>query len=101
MFIETPTFAYRYCNGKYKYHRVQINARENRRDNQEWTIQRNRQHWVHKTQNEDKQNKKTQHIQTKPMSNTDPTKLLKWTESGGQVSRDDQKMWCGKPTSKK
>ena len=44
---------------------------------------------------------KTQHIKTKPMSNTDPTKLLKWTESGGQVSRDNQKMWCGKPTSKK
>ena len=44
---------------------------------------------------------KAQHIKTKPMRNTDPTKLLKWTESGGQVSRDDQKMWCGKPTSKK
>jgi hypothetical protein len=25
--------------------------------NQEWTIQRNWQHWVHKTQGEDKQNK--------------------------------------------
>jgi hypothetical protein len=35
----------------------QINARENRRDNQEWTIQRNYQHWVHKIQDEDKQNK--------------------------------------------
>ena len=44
---------------------------------------------------------KTQHIKTKSMRNTDPTKLLKWTESEGQVSRDDQKMWCGKPTSKK
>ena len=31
---------------------------------------------------------KPQHIKTKPMSNTDPTKLLKWTESGDQVSRD-------------
>ena len=35
----------------------QINVRENRRGNQEWTIQRNYQHWVNKTQNEDKQNK--------------------------------------------
>ena len=28
---------------------------ENRRGNQEWTIQRNWQHWVQKTQDEDKQ----------------------------------------------
>jgi hypothetical protein len=34
-------------------------VRENRCGNQEWTIQRNWQHWVHKTQDEDKQNKKT------------------------------------------
>jgi hypothetical protein len=27
----------------------QINVRENRKDNQEWTIQRNWQHWEHKT----------------------------------------------------
>jgi len=33
------------------------NVRENRRGNQEWTIQRNWQHWVHKTQDGDKQNK--------------------------------------------
>jgi len=33
---------------------------------------------------------KTTTHKTKPMSNTDPTKLLKWTESGGQVSRDDR-----------
>ena len=31
------------------------------RDNQEWTIQRWWQHCVHKTQDEDKQSKKTQH----------------------------------------
>ena len=36
-----------------------INVRENGRGNQEWTIQRHWQHWVHKTQDEDKQNKKT------------------------------------------
>ena len=40
-----------------------INGRENRRNNEEWTIQRNLQHWVYKTQDEDKQsnnnNKKT------------------------------------------
>ena len=35
----------------------QINVRENRRGNQEWTIQRHWQHWVHKSQDEDKQNK--------------------------------------------
>ena len=35
-----------------------INVRENRRENQEWTIQRHWQLWMHKTQNEDKQNKK-------------------------------------------
>jgi hypothetical protein len=34
-------------------------AREYRRDNQKWAIQRNGQHWVHKTQDEDKQNKNT------------------------------------------
>ena len=36
-----------------------INVRENRRGNQEWTIQRYYQHWVQKTQDEDKQNKYT------------------------------------------
>jgi hypothetical protein len=33
-----------------------INVRENRRGDQEWTIQRNWQHLVHKAQDEDKQN---------------------------------------------
>ena len=28
----------------------QINVRVNRRSNQEWTLQRNWQHWVHMTQ---------------------------------------------------
>ena len=31
-----------------------INVRENRTGNQEWTIQKNWQHWAHKTQNGDK-----------------------------------------------
>jgi hypothetical protein len=35
------------------------NVRENRRSNQEWTIQRNWQRWVHKTQDEGKQNIET------------------------------------------
>jgi hypothetical protein len=36
-----------------------INVREHRRNNKKkWTIQRNWQHWVHKTQEEDKQSKK-------------------------------------------
>jgi len=38
-----------------------INVRENRRSNQEWTIQRHWQHWAYKTQYEDKENAKTQH----------------------------------------
>ena len=42
------------------------NVREYRRGNQEWTIQRHWQHWVHKTQNEDKQsNNKKQHRKLK------------------------------------
>ena len=40
-------------------HNLQINARETRRGNQEWTIQRNWQHWGHQTQNENKQSKNT------------------------------------------
>jgi hypothetical protein len=35
----------------------QINVRENRRGNQEWTIQRHWQHWVYKTQDKDKPSK--------------------------------------------
>jgi hypothetical protein len=38
----------------YTRHRTKTNKT---RGNQEWTIQRNWQHWVHKTQDEDKQNK--------------------------------------------
>jgi hypothetical protein len=36
----------------------QLNVRENRRGVQEWKIQRHWQNWVHKTQDEDHQNKK-------------------------------------------
>jgi len=42
-----------------------INIRENRKGNQEWTIQRHWQEWVHKTHDEDKQNKKIQHRKEK------------------------------------
>jgi hypothetical protein len=42
-----------------------INDRENRRDNQEWTIQKHWQRWAHKTQNKDKQSTKTQHRKLK------------------------------------
>ena len=38
---------------------LKINVRENRRGYQEWTIHRNWQHRVHKTKEEDKQNKNT------------------------------------------
>ena len=44
---------------------LQINVRENRRDNQEWTIQRHRQHWAHNIQDEDKKQTKTQHRKLK------------------------------------
>jgi len=47
--------------------KIEINIRENRRGNQEWTIGRNWLHWVHKTQDE-----KTQHRNLKKMSNTEP-----------------------------
>jgi hypothetical protein len=33
-----------------------VNIKENRSDNQEWRIQKNLQQWVHKIQDEDKQN---------------------------------------------
>ena len=35
-----------------------INLTENRRANQEWTIQRHWQYWIHKTRNKDKKRKK-------------------------------------------
>jgi len=38
----------------YTQHMPKINVRENRRGNQQWTIQRNWQHWVHTTQVENK-----------------------------------------------
>ena len=50
------------------------NFRENRSRNQEWTIQRNWRHWVHKTQDEDKQSKKTQHRQLRKGEQHEPTK---------------------------
>ena len=37
---------------------LDINVREKRRGYHEWTMQKNFQHWVHKTQDKDKQNKK-------------------------------------------
>ena len=62
---------------------MKINVRENRRDNQEWTIQRHWKSWTHKTQDEDKQSKKNPQYttqKTKKMSNTDPTQNLGWTQ---------------------
>ena len=38
---------------------INVREREHWRGNHKWTIRRNWQHWVHKTQNEDNQNKKT------------------------------------------
>ena len=36
--------------GNIGYTRYKTKVRENQKDNQEWTIQRNWQHWVHKIQ---------------------------------------------------
>ena len=58
-----------------KYQKWQINVRKGRRANQEWTIQRHGQHWVHKTQDEDKQNKKLKRIcatRTPPKTGNEP-----------------------------
>ena len=46
---------------------LQINARENPRDNQEWTIQRYWNYWAHKTKHNTTQ-------KMEQMSNMDPTK---------------------------
>jgi len=43
------------------WRKCQINVRENRRGNQECTIQRYWEHWSHKSQNDDKE-KTTQHL---------------------------------------
>ena len=51
-----------------------INVREYRRLNNEWTIQRHRQHWVHKTQDADKQKKNNITQKPKMMSNMELTK---------------------------
>jgi hypothetical protein len=42
--------------------------------NKEWTIQKHWQHWVSKTQDEDKQNKTIHHIKQIKLSNTDSIK---------------------------
>ena len=40
----------------------EINVREKRSGNQQWTIQRHWQHWAHKAQDEDKLKNTTQRI---------------------------------------
>ena len=51
----------------------QINLRENKRGNQEWTIQRN---WQHLGTQDTRRRQRNQNTtqKTKKMSNTDPTK---------------------------
>ena len=101
MFRETPTFAQKYCNGKYKYHRGAYKYQKKPKGQSRMNNPEKPATLCTQDTGRGQAKQKAQHIKTKPMRNTDPTKLLKWTESGGQVSRDDQKMWCGKPTSKK
>jgi hypothetical protein len=50
---------------------MNINVRENRRVNEQWSIKRHKQHWAHKTQNDGKKNT-TQ--KTKKMSSRDSIK---------------------------
>ena len=53
-----------------------LNVRKNQSGNQEWTIQRHQQHWVHKTQDELNRQNKIQNTtqKAKKMSSTDPPK---------------------------
>jgi hypothetical protein len=60
---------------------LHINVRENRKCNQIWKIQRNWQHWVLKTQDEDKQKQKTQHRKLKRWATRTPLK------AGGEYRR--------------
>jgi hypothetical protein len=53
-----------------------INARDNRRGNQELTIQKNWQHWVHKIQYEDSQSKQNKTHKFKMTGNTNLTRNM-------------------------
>ena len=53
---------------------MQTNIRENRRGNQYWRIQRHWQHWIRKTQDEDKQKK--QHRKLKRRATQTPSKTV-------------------------
>ena len=58
---------------RHYFYYYKINVRENRRGNQQWTIQRHWYHWEHKIQDEDKRNKKYNTAQkTKQMSTKEP-----------------------------
>ena len=64
---------------------------EIRRGNQEWTIQRNWQHWVHKTQDKDKQNKR-QHRKLKGQSRMDnPENWLHWVHKTQDKDKQNNK----------
>ena len=83
-----PTFALKYCNGKSKYIRG-ANKHQRKPKWQEWTGKPETLGTKHtdedkKTKNKQKTTTATQ--KTKTMSNTNPTKFLKW----GQVSRNDR-----------
>jgi hypothetical protein len=58
------------------YQQLEINARENRRGNQQLTIQRYWQYWVHKTLDEDKQNKKLSSEAKRKRNTKKPERLL-------------------------
>ena len=46
------------------YKTLRINVRENQRGNQQWTIQRNWQQWIHKTQDTRRRQPNQKHITT-------------------------------------
>lgn len=58
---------------------LDINVRENRRVNQEWTIQKHWQHSAHNTQGEDNQNaKKKKNTENKKLDHHGPFKNRRW-----------------------
>ena len=57
-------------------HLTQINVREYRRDNQKWTIQKNRQHWAHKTKKNTTQHVLHSTIRKQKTNNANKTRAL-------------------------
>jgi hypothetical protein len=87
-FLIAPLIFSNLCPG-YTRHRTKV--RENQRGNQEWTIQRNCQHWVHKTQDKDKRKPKAQSRMNNPET----------LATGVHKTQDDDKQKQNKTQQKK